>query len=122
MSATNQELRTRRHARIRKKVSGTESRPRFCVSITANNIYCQFINDEPETGCLTLAAVSTLDAKFKAENGKPNMAGATLLGKLAAEVATSKGISEVVFDRSGYRYHGRIKAIAEAARENGLKF
>ena len=122
MSATNKELRTRRHARIRKKVSGTESRPRFCVSITANNIYCQFINDEPETGCLTLAAVSTLDAKFKAENGKPNMAGATLLGKLAAEVATSKGISEVAFDRSGYRYHGRIKAIAEAARENGLKF
>ena len=122
MSATNKELRTRRHARIRKKVSGTESRPRFCVSITANNIYCQFINDEPETGCLILAAVSTLDAKFKAENGKPNMAGATLLGKLAAEVATGKGISEVVFDRSGYRYHGRIKAIAEAARENGLKF
>ena len=122
MSATNKELRTRRHARIRKKVSGTESRPRFCVSITANNIYCQFINDEPETGCLILAAVSTLDAKFKAENGKPNMAGAALLGKLAAEVATSKGISEVVFDRSGYRYHGRIKAIAEAARENGLKF
>ena len=122
MSATNKELRTRRHARIRKKVSGTESRPRFCVSITANNIYCQFINDEPETGCLILAAVSTLDAKFKAENGKPNMAGATLLGKLAAEVATSKGISEVVFDRSGSRYHGRIKAIAEAARENGLKF
>ena len=69
-----------------------------------------------------MAAVSTLDAKFKAENGKPNMAGAALLGKLAAEVATSKGISEVVFDRSGYRYHGRIKAIAEAARENGLKF
>ena len=122
MSATTKELRTRRHARIRKKVSGTESRPRFCVSITANNIYCQFINDEPETGCLILAAVSTLDAKFKAENGKPNMAGATLLGKLAAEVATGKGISEVVFDRSGYRYHGRIKAIAEAARENGLKF
>ena len=122
MSATTKELRTRRHARIRKKVSGTESRPRFCVSITANNIYCQFINDEPETGCLILAAVSTLDAKFKAENGKPNMAGAALLGKLAAEVATSKGISEVVFDRSGYRYHGRIKAIAEAARENGLKF
>ncbi|MBO5688569.1 MAG: 50S ribosomal protein L18 [Lentisphaeria bacterium] len=122
MSATNKELRTRRHARIRKKVSGTESRPRFCVSITANNIYCQFINDEPETGCLILGAISTLDAKFKAENGKPNMAGAALLGKLAAEVAKGKGISEVVFDRSGYRYHGRVKAIAEAARENGLKF
>ena len=115
-------LRARRHARIRKRISGTAECPRFCVSLTDSNIYCQFINDEPETGCLTLAAVSTLDAKFKAENGKPNMAGAALLGKLAAEVATSKGISEVVFDRSGYRYHGRIKAIAEAARENGLKF
>ena len=115
-------MRARRHVRIRKKVSGTPDRPRFCVSITTNNIYCQFINDEPETGCLTLAAVSTLDAKFKAENGKPNMAGAALLGKLAAEAAKGKGISEVVFDRSGYRYHGRIKAIADAARENGLKF
>ena len=114
--------RMRRHTRIRKKVSGTAERPRFCVSITANNIYCQFINDEPETGCLTLAAVSTLDAKFKAENGKPNMAGAALLGKLAAEVAKGKGISEVVFDRSGFKFHGRVKAIAEAARELGLKF
>ena len=122
MSATTKELRIRRHARLRKKIAGTVARPRFCVSITTNNIYCQFINDEPETGCLTLAAVSTLDAKFKAENGKPNMAGAALLGKMAAEIAKGKGISEVVFDRSGYRYHGRIKAIAEAARENGLKF
>jgi len=122
MSATTKELRIRRHVRLRKKLAGTEGRPRFCVSITANNIYCQFINDEPETGCLTLAAVSTLDEKFKSEKAKPNMAGAALLGKLAAEAAKAKGIGEVVFDRSGYRYHGRIKAIADAARENGLKF
>ena len=70
----------------------------------------------------TLAATSTLDATFKAENGKPNMAGAALLGKMAAEKAKSANITEVVFDRSGFQYHGRVKAIAEAARENGLKF
>ena len=63
-----------------------------------------------------------MDAKFKAENAIPNMAGAALLGKLAAEAAKAAGIEEVVFDRSGYRYHGRIKAVADAARENGLKF
>ena len=111
--------RARRHARIRKKISGTAACPRFCVSVTANNIYCQFIDD---VAGKTLAATSTLDATFKAENGKPNMAGAALLGKMAAEKAKSANITEVVFDRSGFQYHGRVKAIAEAARENGLKF
>ena len=66
--------------------------------------------------------MSTLSAAFKAENGKANMAGAALLGKMAAEAAKSVSISEVVFDRSGYQFHGRVKAIAEAAREQGLKF
>ena len=107
-------LRARRHARIRKKISGTPDRPRFCVSITDSNIYCQFIDD---VNGRTLASVSSLSASFKAENAKPNMAGAALLGKLAAEAAKS-----VVFDRSGYQFHGRVKAIAEAAREQGLKF
>ena len=111
--------RARRHARIRLKVSGTAERPRFCVSITANNIYCQFIDDV--TG-RTLAAVSSLSAKFKAENARPNVAGAALLGKLAAEAALAANVKEVVFDRSGYKFHGRIKAIADAAREGGLKF
>ena len=119
MSATTKELRTRRHARIRKKVSGTESRPRFCVSITTNHIYCQFIDDV--TG-RTLANTSSLSKEFKAENARPNMDGAALLGKLAAEAAKAANVTEVVFDRSGYKYHGRIKAIAEAARANGLKF
>ncbi|WP_294478531.1 50S ribosomal protein L18 [uncultured Victivallis sp.] len=112
-------MRVRRHLRIRKKVSGTAERPRFCVSITANHIYCQFIDDVKG---VTLASTSSLDPKFKAENAKPNMAGAVLLGKLAAEAAKAANVTEVVFDRSGYNYHGRMKAIAETARENGLKF
>jgi len=111
--------RVGRHMRIRKKVSGTVARPRFCVSITANNIYCQFIDD---VAGKTLAQTSTLAAAFKAENAKPNLAGAALLGKLAAEAAKAANVEAVVFDRCGYKYHGRIKAIAEAARENGLKF
>lgn len=111
--------RARRHARIRKKIFGTAERPRFCVSITTNNIYCQFIDDVK--GC-TLAMTSSLDPKFKAENARPNIAGAVLLGKLAANAAAAANITEVVFDRCGYKYHGRMKAIAETARENGLKF
>lgn len=111
--------RMRRHTRIRKKVSGTAERPRFCVSITTNHIYCQFIDDV--TG-RTLANTSSLSKEFKAENARPNMDGAALLGKLAAEAAKAANVTEVVFDRSGYKYHGRIKAIAEAARANGLKF
>ncbi len=111
--------RARRHARIRSKISGTAERPRFCVSITANNIYCQFIDD---VSGRTLAATSTLAAKFKEQNGRPNMAGAALLGKLAAEAAIAANVKEVVFDRSGFKFHGRVKAIAEAAREGGLKF
>ena len=102
--------RVRRHIRIRKKVSGTAERPRFCVSVTTNHIYCQFIDD---VNGRTLASTSSLDAKFKAENARPNMAG---------EAAKAVNVTEVVFDRSGYKYHGRVKAIAEAARENGLKF
>ena len=112
--------RARRHNRIRLKISGTAARPRFCVSITTNNIYCQFIDD---VAGRTLAATSSLSSAFKAdENNRPNLDGAKLLGKLAVEAAKAANITEVVFDRSGYKYHGRIKAIAEAARENGLKF
>jgi len=112
--------RAKRHARLRLKISGTAARPRFCVSITTNNIYCQFIDD---VAGRTLACVSSLSAAFKAdEKNRPNLEGAKLLGKMAAEAAKAANISEVVFDRSGYKYHGRIQAIAEAARENGIKF
>ena len=86
---------------------------------SANNIYCQFIDD---VSGRTLAAVSSLSAKFKEQNARPNVAGAALLGKLAAEAALAANVKEVVFDRSGYKFHGRIKAIADAAREGGLKF
>lgn len=111
--------RAHRHVRVRKKISGTADRPRFCVSITANHIYCQFIDD---VAGKTLAQVSSLSAAFKGANARPNMDGAALLGKLAAEAAKAANVTEVVFDRSGFKYHGRVKAIAEAARENGLKF
>jgi large subunit ribosomal protein L18 len=116
---TKQQKRFRRHLRIRKKIAGTAACPRFCVSITANNIYCQFIDDEQG---VTIAMTSTLDQSFKDQNAKANTEGAALLGKLAAEKAKAVKISEVVFDRSGFAYHGRVKAIAEAARANGLKF
>ncbi len=119
MIRDNKARRMRRHMRIRKRVEGTAERPRFCVSITANNIYCQFIDDE---NGVTLAATSTLAADFKSAGGKPNLEGAVQLGKLAAEKAKAVNITDVVFDRSGFQYHGRVKAIAEAARENGLKF
>ncbi len=115
----NKALRQKRHMRIRKKIAGTSARPRFCVSVTANNIYCQFIDDEKG---VTLASSSTLSPEFKAAAAKPNMAGAELLGKLASEAAKKANIESVVFDRCGFKYHGRVKAIAEAARANGLKF
>lgn len=111
--------RARRHLRLRKKISGTPERPRLCVSVTANHIYCQVIDD---VNGKTLAATSSLDPKFKAENARPNMAGAVLLGKLIAENAKAVNVKAVVFDRSGFQYHGRVKAIAETARENGLEF
>ena len=116
---TKNQKRLRRHLRLRKKISGTAACPRFCVSITANNLYCQFVDDE---NGVTLAATSSLDKSFKEAKANTNMEGAALLGKMAAEKAKAVKISEVVFDRSGFAYHGRVKAIAEAARENGLKF
>ncbi len=119
MNMSNKQKRVRRHLRLRKKIAGTAACPRFCVSITANNIYCQFIDDE---NGVTLASTSTLAPEFKAAGGKPNVEGSALLGKLAAEMAKAANIECVVFDRSGFQYHGRVKAIAEAARANGLTF
>lgn len=89
------------------------------MSITANNMYVQFIDDD---AAVTLAATSTLAAEFKALNLKRNIAAATALGKLAAEKAKAVGIQTVVFDRSGKQFHGRVKALADAARAAGLKF
>ena len=116
---TAKEKRIKRHIRVRGKVSGTAVRPRLCVSMTANNMYVQFIDDEAGK---TLASASTLGADFKALNLKRNVEAAAVLGKLAGEKAVAAGISAVVFDRSGHKYHGKVKALADAAREAGLKF
>jgi len=115
-------LRQLRQWRIRKKVSGTSERPRMAVCFTAQNIHVQFIDD---VAGKTLAAASTV-TKGAAKGAKrelgANVTGATKLGKIAAEAAKAKGISAVVFDRGGTRYHGKVKALADAAREAGLKF
>lgn len=109
-----------RHWRIRKKVSGTNERPRMSVRFTGQNIYVQFIDDEARR---TLASMSTLSKQAPdREKLGANVASAQTIGKLAAEAARSVGIQAVVFDRSGARYHGKVKALADAAREAGLKF
>ena len=102
-----------RHARVRKKVQGTDSRPRLSVFRSNKYIYVQVISDEQGR---TLAAASTVTA------GKGNLGSAQQLGKDIAERCKALSIAEVVFDRGGYKYHGRIRALADAAREAGLKF
>ena len=115
-----QELALRRHWRVRKKVAGTPERPRMSVRFSEKNIHVQFIDD---TAGHTLAAVSTL-SKTIPDHGQlaANVTGATRIGKIAAETARAKGINQVVFDRGSARYHGKVKALADAAREAGLKF
>jgi large subunit ribosomal protein L18 len=115
----NQLLKLRRW-RIRKKVKGTRDCPRMSVRFTNQNIYIQFIDDEAR---VTLAATSTLSKSIpNREQLKANAKGAAVLGGFAAEAAKSKGIEKVVFDRSGSQYHGKVKALADAARKGGLKF
>ena len=110
------EIRQRIHARIRRKLTGTTERPRLSVHRSLNHIYAQVIDDQ--TG-ETLVSASTL--AFKAKTGG-NVAAAKEIGKAIAERAVEKGVKKVVFDRGGYLYHGRIKALAEVAREAGLEF
>jgi len=112
--------RIRRHRRVRAKVEGISSRPRLCVFRSLNHIYVQVIDDSQGH---TLISASTLDPEIRNEvDGKVKAARATLVGSLVAKRALSKGINQVVFDRGGYKYHGRVKALAEAARREGLKF
>lgn len=114
------EARYRRHHRVRQKVEGTSSRPRLCVFRSINHIYAQVIDDSQGH---TLAYASTLDPEIKGEtNGKSKTGTAELVGLLLAKRAVSKGIEQVAFDRGGYQYHGRVKALAEAVRQGGLKF
>jgi len=113
-------LAKRRHWRVRKKVSGTSARQRMSVCFTNKNIHVQFIDD---TAGKTLAATSTL-SKATPDRDKmaANAASAKTIGTLAAQAALGKGINQVVFDRGSARYHGKLKALADAAREAGLKF
>jgi len=112
--------RQRRHTRIRARVEGTTSRPRLCVFRSLNHIYAQVIDDSQGH---TLTFASTLDPEIKGEAaGKAKTGKAELVGSLVAKRALSKKINQVVFDRGGYKYHGRVKALAEAARQEGLKF
>ena len=109
--------RQRRHLRVRRKISGTAERPRLCVYRSNNNIYAQIIDD---VAGKTLVQASTLDKEVKTKHS--NKAAAKEVGTLIAKRATEKKITEIVFDRSGYIYHGVVKELAEAAREGGLKF
>jgi large subunit ribosomal protein L18 len=113
-------LRQLRRWRIRRKLSGTAQRPRMSVRFTGENIYVQFIDDQRG---MTLASTSTLDKSTpNKETLAANMESAKKVGTLAAVAAKGKGISAVIFDRNGARYHGKVKALADAAREAGLQF
>ena len=112
--------RQRRHARVRVRLKGTVSRPRLCVFRSLNHIYAQVIDD---TIGHTLASASTLDSEVKsAADGKAKAARSGLVGSLIARRALSRGVKQVAFDRGGYKFHGRVKALAEAARQEGLQF
>jgi large subunit ribosomal protein L18 len=111
--------RQRIHDRIRKKMVGTQDRPRLNVYRSLNHIYAQVIDDLKG---VTIAAASTAEGKKSERTTGGNVASAKSVGKTIAERAKQKGITQVVFDRGGYLYHGRIKALADAAREAGLKF
>jgi large subunit ribosomal protein L18 len=112
--------RKKRHIRVRKRVAGTPERPRLNIYRSLENIYAQVIDDEQGT---TLVAASSLDATLKTTQVKGgNLDGAKAVGKLIAERAKAAGVTQVVFDRGGYLYHGRVQALADAAREGGLEF
>lgn len=111
-------VRKKRHARVRSKLSGTVSRPRLNVFRSSKHIYAQLIDD---ANGVTLASASTLDKEINLDSTEKTAAAAKV-GELIAKRAVEKGFDTVVFDRGGYLYHGRVKALAEAARENGLQF
>ena len=105
--------------RLRKTLSGTAQRPRLALNLTSKHIYAQFIDDDSGK---TLVSASTLSQEFRNLKAKPNLEGAKQLGRIAAEKAVVAGIKSIVFDRGGYKYHGRVKALADAARSGGLQF
>jgi large subunit ribosomal protein L18 len=121
MFLKDNQKRTRKKARVRRKLSGTAERPRLSVFRSLNHIYAQVIDDNKNS---TLAAASTKDKELVDElkTSKGKVSKSKLVGKLLAKRVLNKGITTVVFDRSGYQYHGRIKSLADGAREGGLKF
>lgn len=119
MLMNKNETRQKRHRRVRKRVDGTPERPRLNVYRSTNHIYAQVIDDAMGH---TLASASTLDASLRDVKNGGNVEGAKTVGQLVAERAKAAGVTKVVFDRGGYLYHGRIKALADAAREGGLEF
>ncbi|MEO0405826.1 MAG: 50S ribosomal protein L18 [Cyanobacteria bacterium P01_A01_bin.135] len=120
MKTSRKQATRRRHARIRRKVFGTAEQPRLAIFRSNQHIYAQLIDDVSQT---TLASASTLDPDLRADlDDTSNCTASTQVGRLMAERAKEKGITQVVFDRGGKLYHGRVKALAEAARESGLEF
>lgn len=119
MALTKKEARQRRHRRMRVRISGTAEVPRLCVFCSGRHVYAQMIDDV--TG-LTLCSASTLDKAVRGDTVVGNVAGATEIGKRIAEKALAADIKQAVFDRGGFRFHGRVKAVADAAREAGLAF
>lgn len=120
MKRTKEDIRTRIHRRIRKRMSGTADRPRLAIFRSQSHIYAQVINDETGT---TLCTASSLDGVLKKDFKRgATVVAAKAVGKLIADRAKEKSVERVVFDRGGFLYHGRIKALADAAREGGLQF
>ncbi|MBN1366842.1 MAG: 50S ribosomal protein L18 [Dehalococcoidales bacterium] len=121
MSKINKrEARKHRHVRVRAKVEGSEARPRLSVFRSLSHIYAQVINDSAGN---TIASASTLDVEIKGQlEGKKKSEEAKIVGSIVANRAIEKGVKEVVFDRGGFKYQGRVKAMADGAREAGLKF
>lgn len=121
MSKINtRQARQHRHVRVRAKVAGSESRPRLSVFRSLSHIYAQVIDDSAGN---TITSASTLEAEIKGQlEGKKKSEEAKIVGQVVAQRAISKGVKEVVFDRGGFKYHGRVKALAEGAREAGLIF
>ncbi len=112
--------RKRRHVRVRAGLKGTATKPRLCVFRSLNHIYAQIVDDSAGH---TLVSASSLDAEIRDKvTGKKKTEGAELVGSLVAQRALAKGVKQIAFDRGGYKYHGRVKALAEAARKAGLDF
>jgi len=116
---TKKGKRQRTHVRIRTRIKGTPERPRLTVNFTGQHIYVQIVDDEKGN---TLASVSTTEKELVKSKMKPNVKSAGEVGKMIAERAKAKKIGKVVFDRGGFAYHGKVKALAEAARTGGLEF